>query len=81
MALDVVVSVLVLVVAAATCFAFTLGLLGEFGVVRLRRCPQCASFMVSLSGAANRRCVSCRHAHLTHPLRTIRHPVRELLHH
>jgi len=81
MTLDVVTSVLVLVLVAATCLALGLGLLGEFGLVRLGRCPTCDGLVVALRGSERPTCLSCRHDHLAHPLHTLRHPIRELVHH
>ena len=80
MALDVVASVLVLVLVAATCVAFVVGLLGEFGLLRVARCQECDKVIVSLWLSERSTCLACRHAHLAHPLRTMRHPVRELVH-
>lgn len=80
MELYVVVSLLVLVLVVATCVAFTVGLLGEFGVVRLTRCPECAHVLMASRGNEQPACPYCRHDRLAHPLRTMRHPVRELAH-
>ena len=81
MTLYVLVSVLIVLLVAATCVAFVLGLLGEVGVVRLAPCPTC-SHLVPSTGDGNRpSCPYCRHVHLAHPLRTIRHPLQELAHH
>jgi len=80
MTLYIVSSVLVLVLVAVSSAAFMLGLLGEVGVVRLARCPQCAHFAVTSRGSGM-TCPYCRHVHLAHPLSTMRHPFRALVHH
>jgi hypothetical protein len=81
MTLDVVTSVLVLLLVAVTCVAFVVGLLGEFGLLRIARCSECDKVVVRLRATQEFTCLTCRHEHLAHPLRTMRHPVRELVHH
>ena len=81
MTLDVVTSALILVLFAVTCAVFALGLLGEFGVLRPTRCPECDRLGLRWRNRGEDTCASCRHEHLAHPLRTIRHPVRELARH
>lgn len=80
MTLYVVISVLILLLVAATCAAFTLGVLGELGMVRAGHCSKCDGLVVSLRRSLPSICMSCRHDHLAHPLRTMRHPIRELAH-
>lgn len=80
MTLDVVTSVLILLLFAVTCLVFTLGLLGEFGVLRPVRCPECDRLGMRWRSRSDPRCATCRHEHLAHPLRTAMHPVRELAH-
>lgn len=81
MELYLVIAVLLFVLVAASCVALVVGALGEFGVVRLVRCTQCAHVVVLQSGANQPSCPYCRHVHLAHPVRTLRHPIRELAHH
>lgn len=78
MTLDVVTSGLIAALLAATCAVFVLGLLGELGVLRRARCPECDRHVLRRRGGADHPCVACRHDHLAHPVRTLRHPVREL---
>ncbi|MBO0845291.1 MAG: hypothetical protein J2P22_07760 [Nocardioides sp.] len=80
MALYLVISVLIFLLVAYSCVALIIGLLGEVGAVRLARCPRCAHLVVNPRDTAQ-SCPYCRHVHLAHPLRTLRHPVRELVHH
>jgi hypothetical protein len=72
---------LVVFLVAVSCVALALGLLGELGVVRLLRCPACAHFVVGSWNTPLTSCPYCRHEHLAHPLRTLRHPFQELVHH
>ncbi len=80
MALYVVITVLVFLLVAASCGALVLGVLGEIGVVRLVRCDACGHVVVLTRGTGRPSCPYCSHVHLSHPLRTLRHPVRELVH-
>lgn len=81
MVLYVVIIVLGLALAGASCLALILGMLSEAGVLRLDRCDQCSHFVVQPRESEQATCPYCRHVHLAHPLRTLRHPVRELVHH
>jgi hypothetical protein len=81
MALYLVIAVLVFMLVTASCVALVVGVLGECGVVRLVRCTRCAHIIVLQSGVEQPSCPYCRHTHLAHPLRTLRHPIRELAHH
>ena len=81
MTLDVVTSVLVLLLLATSTVVFMLGLLGELGVLRVGRCPDCERFVLRQRRGSRPGCMLCRHESLAHPLRTMRHPVRELARH
>jgi len=81
MALYLVVAVSVFLLVTASCVALVVGLLGECGVLRLVRCTRCGHAVVLRSGAFQPSCSYCRHVHLAHPLQTLRHPIRELVHH
>jgi len=80
MSLYVVVTVLIAALIAVSGLFFVVGALGLVGVVRLAPCPRCAHMVLS-SRDAEQRCPYCRHDHLAHPLRTMRHPFHELAHH
>jgi hypothetical protein len=80
MSLYVVVTLLIVALIAVSGLFFVVGALGLAGVVRLTPCPRCAH-MVMTSRDAEQQCPYCRHDHLAHPLRTMRHPFRELAHH
>ncbi|HJQ06572.1 MAG TPA: hypothetical protein VJ872_14055 [Nocardioides sp.] len=80
MTLDVVTSGLVAALLVATSVVFVLGLLGELGVLRRARCPECDRHVLRRRGAADHACAVCRHDHLAHPVRVLRHPVREFSH-
>jgi hypothetical protein len=81
MTIYVLASVLIVLLVGASSLALMVGLLGEMGVVRLAPCPQCEHLVMSSGRAGQVSCPYCRHVHLAHPLRTLRHPVRELAHH
>lgn len=72
---------LILLLVVASCIALILGVLGEVGVVRYLRCSGCEHLVVTSGQASAPRCPYCRHHHLAHPLRTLQHPIRELVHH
>lgn len=74
MAVYVVASVLVAVLAVASLIAFAVGVLGAFGVPCLIRCPQCRHMTLGVRQSAN--CLQCRHPHLKHPIaaRHLGHP-------
>ena len=80
MSLYVLVIVWIAALIAVSGLFFVVGALGMAGVVRLGSCPRCAHMVASWRDA-EQRCPYCRHDHLAHPLRTMRHPVRELAHH
>ena len=79
--LYVIVSVLTVLLVVASGVALVVGLLGELGVMTLARCPACSHFVLRAWDTEQPACPYCRHEHLTHPLRTMRHPFRELVHH
>ncbi|GAB4010772.1 hypothetical protein [Nocardioides ultimimeridianus] len=79
--LDVITSGLIAVLLAATSVVFVLGLLGELGVLRRGRCPECDRHVLRRQGGEDHACAMCRHDHLAHPVRTLRHPVREFSQH
>jgi hypothetical protein len=82
MALYFLITLLVFLLVAVSCVALLLGVLGEVGALKLVRCTRCDHFVVLPCGAERPSCCPyCRHTHLAHPLRTLRHPVRELVHH
>lgn len=72
MAIYVLTSALVAVLAAASLIAFAIGVLGAFGMVHLKRCSGCGHLISdrSESGA----CPYCRHSYLTHQMARLRHP-------
>jgi hypothetical protein len=80
MSLYVVVTVLIAALVVVSGLFFVVGALGLAGVVRLGPCPNCAH-MVAAYRDREQSCPYCRHDHLAHPLRTMRHPIRELAHH
>jgi hypothetical protein len=71
--------VLILLLVTASCVALLLGVLGEMGVLRYLRCERCEHLVVAPRDGAAPTCLYCRHVHLTHPVRTLRHPIRELI--
>lgn len=81
MAIFVVIGVLIGLLAIVTLAALVLGLLGAGGLVNLVRCTRCAHLVINGQDNSNPICPYCRHEHLAHPLTTLRHPRRELLHH
>ena len=81
MVLYAVVAVLVLALVAASAVALMLGLLGEVGVFRMVRCASCGHLVVGPGDSADGRCPHCRHEHLAHPRRTLRHPGHVLARH
>jgi DNA-directed RNA polymerase subunit RPC12/RpoP len=80
MAVYVVIVVLVGLLAIVTVTALVLGILGAGGLVRLVRCTRCSHLVVLARDDPRPACPYCRHEHLAHPLTTLRHPRRELLH-
>jgi DNA-directed RNA polymerase subunit RPC12/RpoP len=81
MAVDVVIAVLATLLGLVTLVALALGLLGVAGLVRLVSCENCGHLVVLSRDASGPTCPYCRHHHLAHPLRMMRHPVRELARH
>lgn len=80
MAVYVVIAVLVGLLAVITLAGLVLGLLGAGGLVNLVRCTRCAHLVVLTRENTDLACPYCRHEQLAHPLMTLRHPRRELLH-
>lgn len=83
MIVEVIIAVLAAALAAVTVVAAVVGLLGVTGVAVIRRCPGCRKFALQpRAGRENHfECAHCRHPHLTHPVRSLRHPVDAVLHH
>lgn len=79
--LYVVTVVLIFLLAAASCVALLLGVLGEAGVLRYSRCQRCAHLVVTYDDTTAPTCLYCRHTRLTHPFRALRQATRELVHH
>jgi len=81
MTLDVITSVLILLLVAFTCVGLVVGLLGEVGAVRGTHCARCGRFATTSRGGSEGICLLCRHDHIAHFLRALRHPAREFAHH
>lgn len=77
MAIYIVLAILIGLLGLATFAAMLIGLFAAGGVLHLARCGNCRHLVI----ATRSGCPYCRHQHLAHPLTTLRHPRRELLHH
>lgn len=67
MALEILTSLLVVVLAVATVYAAIVGLLGSTGALRLLRCERCAHLVITSGFRAPGTCGYCRHDRLLHP--------------
>ena len=82
MAVEVVIAVLAVALAAVTVVAAVVGLLGVSGFTPIRRCPVCQKFALQRRGGEQcNECEHCRHPYLTHPFRSLRHPMDVVHHH
>lgn len=72
MAIYILTSVLVAVLATATLVAFAVGVLGAFGMLQLNRCTGCGH--LTLDRGDSSACPYCRHPYLAHPIAHLRHP-------
>lgn len=68
MAIYVLTSVLVAVLAAISLIAFAVGVLGAFGMMQIKRCTGCGHLTWDRVDA----CPYCRHPHLAHPFASLR---------
>jgi len=68
MALEILTSLLVVVLAVATLVAALVGLLGITGALRLLRCERCDHLVVTSALHRPGTCAYCRHDRLFHPV-------------
>jgi hypothetical protein len=70
MAVYVIASVLVAVLAAASMIALAVGVLGALGAPCLLRCARCGHLTLATHEPF---CLHCRHPYLTHPVAALHH--------
>jgi DNA-directed RNA polymerase subunit RPC12/RpoP len=70
-ALEALISVLVVVVFILATAALWIGFLGVIGAVRFVRCEECGRIELAPTSVPTRACLRCRHRRLLHPVTSI----------